>query len=97
MVLATPIFAPSLESLTRARIFDRLAVAVLGIVAIIAPHEERAARDHPWRLVRPSLRRYPADTVGVAMPPHHNAQPVPSNRGGPADGIVLIGFCNRPR
>jgi asparagine N-glycosylation enzyme membrane subunit Stt3 len=36
VVLATPIFAPSLESLTRARIFDRLAVAVLGIVAIIA-------------------------------------------------------------
>ena len=29
---------------------------------------ERAARDRPWRLVRPSLRRCPADTVGVAMP-----------------------------
>jgi Dolichyl-phosphate-mannose-protein mannosyltransferase len=36
VVLATPIFAPSLESLTRARVFDRLAVATLGIVAIIA-------------------------------------------------------------
>jgi hypothetical protein len=36
VVLATPIFTPSLESPTRARIFDRLAVAVLGIVAIIA-------------------------------------------------------------
>ena len=36
MVLATPIFAPPLESPTRARIFDQLAAAVLGIVAIIA-------------------------------------------------------------
>ena len=36
MVLATPIFAPSLESPTRARIFDQLATAVLGVVAIIA-------------------------------------------------------------
>jgi hypothetical protein len=29
---------------------------------------ERAAEEHPLRPVRPSLRRYPADTVGVAMP-----------------------------
>jgi hypothetical protein len=36
VVPATPIFAPSLESPTRARIFDQLAAAVLGIVAIIA-------------------------------------------------------------
>jgi Dolichyl-phosphate-mannose-protein mannosyltransferase len=36
VVLATPIFAPSLESPTRTRIFDQLAAAVLSIVAIIA-------------------------------------------------------------
>jgi Dolichyl-phosphate-mannose-protein mannosyltransferase len=36
VVLATPIFAPTRESLTRARVFDRLAVAVLGIVAVFA-------------------------------------------------------------
>lgn len=30
--------------------------------------KERAAEDHPRRLVRPSLQQCPADTVGVAMP-----------------------------
>ncbi len=36
MALAAPIPARSSEALTRARIFDRLAVAVLGIVAVMA-------------------------------------------------------------